>query len=223
MLPASPDGIEPSAASPSAPLVSVFRARSRWLLRPVTLLRAHAPNLLPSPTSGLNLQGRSSGRNDRRRLEVRAEGQQTAIAILHHELARVPWHVGKSPSEFYALRCVLGIKCVGIFDEQVRVEQFVPVFVRIGCGRLGAAEVNRLLVASHDGIDRRILPRPQTFEAKLVFVIGERSGNVYGEEQRRNLTDHLPSLLHTPAGADARVSPVVAKGRPIRPRSITAE
>jgi hypothetical protein len=86
---------------------------------------------------------------------------------------------------------VLGIKCVGIFDEQVRVEQFVPVFVRIGCGRLGAAEVNRLLVARHDCIDRRILPRPQTFEAKLFFVIGERSGNVHGEEQRRNLTDHV--------------------------------
>ena len=103
--------------------------------------------------------------------------------------------------------CVLGIKCVGIFDEQVRVEQLVPVFVRIGCGRLGAAEVNRLLVACHDGIDWRILPRPQTFEAKLVFVIGERSGNLYGEEQRYNLTDHVPSLLRIPAGADARVSP----------------
>ena len=49
----------------------------------------------------------------------RAESQQTAIAILHHELARVPWHVGRSPSEFYALGCVLGIGCGGIFDEQV--------------------------------------------------------------------------------------------------------
>ncbi len=28
-----------------------------------------------------------------RRLQVRAESQQTAIAILHHELAAVPWHV----------------------------------------------------------------------------------------------------------------------------------
>src|SRR5438477_214402 len=115
--------------------------------------------------------------------------------------------VGRSPSEFYALGCILGIECVGIFNEQVRVEQFVPVFFRIGSGRLGAAEVNYLLVARHDGIDRRILPRPQTFEAKLVFVIGERSGNVYGEEQRYNLTDHVPSLRRIPAGADARVSP----------------
>jgi hypothetical protein len=58
-----------------------------------------------------------------RRLYVRAESQQTAPAILHHELARVPWHVGNSPSEFYALGCVLGIQCIGIFDGQVRVEQ----------------------------------------------------------------------------------------------------
>src|SRR6266849_3471269 len=42
--------------------------------------------------------------------------------------------------------------------------------------------------------DRRILPRPQTFEAKLACVIGERCGNVHGEEHRRNLTDHVPSL-----------------------------
>jgi hypothetical protein len=33
---------------------------------------------------------------------------------------------------------VLGIKCVSIFNDEVRVEQFVRVFVRIGGGRLGA-------------------------------------------------------------------------------------
>src|SRR5260370_1416555 len=43
-----------------------------------------------------------------RRLQVRAESQQTAIAILHHELPLVPWHVAKSASEFYALGGVLG-------------------------------------------------------------------------------------------------------------------
>ena len=42
-------------------------------------------------------------------------------------------HVAKSPSEFYALGGVLGIKGVGIFNERVGVEQFVRVFVRIGC------------------------------------------------------------------------------------------
>src|SRR3984893_4092310 len=80
-------------------------------------------------------------RDDGRRLQVRAESQQTAIAILHHELPRVPWHVAKSPSEFYASRRVFGIKCVGIFNEQVRVEQFVLVFVRIGGGRRGGTDM----------------------------------------------------------------------------------
>jgi hypothetical protein len=134
-------------------------------------------------------------RDDGGRLQVRAESQQTAIAILHHELPLVPGHVAKSPSEFHALGGVLGIKCVGVFNDEVCVEQFVRVFVRIGCGRLGAAEMNHLLVARHDGIDRRILPRPQTCEAKLACVIGERCGNVHGEEHGCNLADHGPSLL----------------------------
>src|SRR6266852_6139200 len=83
-------------------------------------------------------------KDDGRRLQVRAESQQTAIAILHHKLPLVPWHVAQSPSEFHALGGVLGIQCVGIFNEQVRIEQFVPVFVRVGCGRLGAAAMNDL-------------------------------------------------------------------------------
>ncbi len=146
---------------------------------------------------------REKQKDDGRRLQVRAESQQTAIAILHHELPLVPWHVAKSPSEFHALGGVLGIKCVGILNDEVGVEQFVRVFVRIGSGRLGAAEMNHPLVARHDGVNRRILPRPQTCETKLASVIGERCGNVDsrapvstgdGEEHRRNLTDHGPSL-----------------------------
>ncbi len=54
--------------------------------------------------------------------------------------------------------------------------------------------MNHLPVARHDGVDGRILPRPQTCEAKLAGVIGERRGNVPGEEHRRNLTEHRPSL-----------------------------
>jgi hypothetical protein len=50
-------------------------------------------------------------------LQVRAEGEQTAVAILHDKLTRMPRHVGKSPSKFHALGCVLGVKCVRIFDE----------------------------------------------------------------------------------------------------------
>ena len=47
------------------------------------------------------------------RLQVRAESQQTAIAILDHELAAVPGHVAKSASEFHAVGGVLGIKKEG--------------------------------------------------------------------------------------------------------------
>ena len=54
-----------------------------------------------------------------------------------------------------------------------------------------------MLVACHDGIDGRILPRPQALEAKLVFVIGERTGNVGGEELRCDLTDHGSSVRQT--------------------------
>jgi hypothetical protein len=39
-----------------------------------------------------------------------------------------------------------------------------------------------------------ILPRSQTLEAKLVLVIGERAGNVGGEELRYDLTDHGSSV-----------------------------
>jgi hypothetical protein len=106
----------------------------------------------------------------------------------------MPGHIAKFPSEFNGLGGVLGIECVGVFDEEVCVEQFVRVFVGIGCGRGGAAEMNHLLVARHDGVDRRILLSAQTREAKLAGVIGECCGNVHGEEHRRNLTEHGPSL-----------------------------
>src|SRR5258705_1502559 len=98
----------------------------------------------------------------------------SAVAILDQELAAVPGHVAESTSEFYALGGVLGIECVGVFHEEVGVEQFVRVFIRIGGGRGGAAEMNHLLVARHDGVDWLILPRPQTCEAKLAGVISQR-------------------------------------------------
>src|SRR5260370_17672873 len=44
-----------------------------------------------------------------RRLQVRAEGQQTAIAILHHELPLVPGHVPNASSEFPPFGAVLRI------------------------------------------------------------------------------------------------------------------
>jgi hypothetical protein len=51
------------------------------------------------------------------RLQVRAEGEQTTVAILHYKLARVPRHVGESASELHALGCILGVKRVRIFDK----------------------------------------------------------------------------------------------------------
>jgi hypothetical protein len=82
------------------------------------------------------------------------------------------------------------------------------MFIGIGCGRLGAAEMNRVLVARNHGIDWRILPRTQTFEAELIFVIGESGGKVRGEELRRDLTDHESSLVQIHGGG-LRMEPEV--------------
>lgn len=65
----------------------------------------------------------------------------------------------------------------------------------LAVGGVGTAEVNRLLVARNDGVNRRILPRAQTLEAKLSFVIGKGGRDVQGEELRRDLTNHEASLL----------------------------
>ena len=92
------------------------------------------------------------------RLQVCSEGQQTAVAVLHHKLARVPRRIGKSARKFHASSRILSVKRVGILDEDVCVEQFVRIFVGIGGGRFGAAEVNRLLVAHNDRVNRRVLP-----------------------------------------------------------------
>lgn len=67
----------------------------------------------------------------------------------------MPWHVGNSPNELYALGCILGIKRIGIFDDKVCIEQFFPAFIRIGCERLGVSEVNHLLVARDTSPDIR--------------------------------------------------------------------
>ncbi len=124
------------------------------------------------------------------RLQVRAEGKQSAIAILHYKLTRLPWHVGWSPREFHASSCILSVKRVRIFDEYVGVEQFVRILIGIGFGRFGTPEVNRLLVARNDGVNRRILPRAQTLEAKLSSLVGKGAGDVQGEELRCDLTNH---------------------------------
>src|SRR5690242_9362579 len=88
----------------------------------------------------------------RRGLQICSEGQQTAIAILHDKLSGLPWRVANLASELDALGGVLGVEHVRIFDRQVCIEQFVRVFVRIGSGRLGATEMNRVLVARNDSV-----------------------------------------------------------------------
>src|SRR5262249_26225661 len=76
-----------------------------------------------------------SQRRGRDRLYVRTERQQTAVAVLHDKLPRVPWHVRKFTRELHAAGCVLGKKSVRIFDKEVCVEQFIVILVWIGCGR----------------------------------------------------------------------------------------
>src|SRR5689334_19946398 len=81
---------------------------------------------------------------------------------------------------------------------EIRVEQFIVVFIRIGRRWRCAAEMNGVLVAGHNGIDRWVLPCSQTFETKFVSVIGECSRNIGGEEQRHDLTNHRGSVPQLP-------------------------
>ncbi|MGI9072741.1 MAG: hypothetical protein ACR2JB_15850 [Bryobacteraceae bacterium] len=100
-----------------------------------------------------------------------------------------------------AMRKTMGRGFKGLASKRgISVEYDARLFIAIGCGRLGAAEVNRVLVARNDGVDRRMLPRSQTFEAKLLFVIRESGRDVRSEELRRNLTDHEPSLVQIMPG-----------------------
>ena len=99
------------------------------------------------------------------------------------------------PREFHASSCILGVKRVRIFDEYVRVEQFIRIFVGVAWERFGTAEVNRLLAARNDGVNRWVLPPAQTLEAKLSFVIGKGARNIRGEEYRHDLANHWASLL----------------------------
>ena len=58
---------------------------------------------------------------------------------------------------------------------------------------------------------------PQTLEAQLVFVIGDRGGNVCSEEHRCDLTDHGASLLQPRAQlSNRRLDSVPQSSRPFR-------
>src|SRR5438874_6324729 len=97
---------------------------------------------------------------------IRTEGEQAAVTVLHDEFARVPGRVGKASRELDTAGGKLGVERVRVLNEQVGVEELVGVFVRIRWRRFGAAEVNSVLVARDDGVDRRVLPGAETVEAK---------------------------------------------------------
>lgn len=79
---------------------------------------------------------------------------------------------------------------VGIFDVEVCVQQLVLILVRIRRRRRSEAEVNRLLVARHNGIGCPISPTALTLKTELVLVPGKRGVHVGGEEQRYDLSNH---------------------------------
>src|SRR5215472_3212343 len=132
----------------------------------------------------------SASNHARRQLQVRAEREQPAIAIFHHKLPRVLGHVRKSAHEFNTSCSILSIKRVRILDEKVRVQQLIRVFVRISRRRVGTAEVDRVLIARNDSVNRWVLPCTQTFETKFRFEIGNGAGYVQGEEYGRDLSNH---------------------------------
>jgi hypothetical protein len=55
-------------------------------------------------------------------MQGRAEGQEAAITVLHDKLARMPGRVAKGSRELDSAGRVLGMECVGVFEEHVGVE-----------------------------------------------------------------------------------------------------
>src|SRR3954462_12535171 len=104
----------------------------------------------------------------------------------------MPGCVRKTAGEFDTTGGKLGVERVRVFNEQVGVEEFVCVLVRIRLRRLSAAEVDSVLVTRDDSVLRRVLPGAETVEAKFVFVISNSRRDVRGEELGRDLADHAP-------------------------------
>ena len=131
---------------------------------------------------------------ERRALQIRAESEQAPVAILYHELARLPWHVANFAHNFHAVRCILRVKRVRVFDKHIGVEKFVIIFGGIVLRWLGTAEVDGVLISRNDGIEGRILPRAQTLEPKLGFVVSKSARNIEGEELGGDQPNHRESL-----------------------------
>jgi len=144
----------------------------------------------PGAPDGRTLSADGDGSRPMWRIRVRAEREEPAITVLHDELARVPGRVAKGSRELDSTGGILGVQRIRVLDEQVCVEQFVRVFVGIWRGRIGEAEVDSMLVARDDGVDRRVIPGAETLEAKCVSVIREGRRQVRSEELGRDLADH---------------------------------
>ena len=99
-------------------------------------------------------------------VRARAEREKAAITVLHDEFARVPGRVAKASCELDSTGCILGVQRIRVLDQEVGVEQLVRVFVGIWRRRIGEAEVDSVLVARDDGVDGRVMPRTDTFEAE---------------------------------------------------------
>lgn len=126
---------------------------------------------------------------------ARAEGEEPAIAVHHDTFAGVPGRVAKGSRELDAAGGVLDVQRVDVLNEQLGVEQLVSVLVGIECGRLRETEMDSVLVACDDGVGGRVRPRAETFERKLVPVIGEGRTQVSREELRRDLADHRAQYI----------------------------
>jgi hypothetical protein len=70
----------------------------------------------------------------------------------------VPRGVGKTPRELYTTGGKLGVEFVRVVNEQIGVEEFVGILVRMQRGRFGASEVYSVVVTRYDRVHRRVLP-----------------------------------------------------------------
>ena len=80
---------------------------------------------------------------------------------------------------------ILGVERVRVLDEQVGVEELVGVFYGIGLGWVGEAEMDPVLVARDNRVNRRVIRSADTVEAKFVLVIREGRRRFRSEELRR--------------------------------------
>lgn len=122
--------------------------------------------------------------------EAGAEGEEAAIAVFDDEFAGVPGHVAETAGEGDSFGGVFGIEGIGVVDVEIGVEEFLFVFFWIGGRGRGAAEVNSVVVADEDGVDRGILPGADTGESELVLIPGDGAGDVGGEENGDDLANH---------------------------------